>query len=147
LLRRPIQVILKIVYDVIYNLYFHSLRKFAGPKLAAATPYYWVWITIAGHRHTIARKWHTQYGEVVRVKPNELSFIGETAWQDIHGHKPVRCVQGICAQLIMSPRVADKWRDGAVLILGKRHSISQMHPKISMRAKGRCCRTPFPTEQ
>lgn len=29
---------------------------------------------------------HVQYGEVVRIAPDEVSFIsGETAWQDIYG--------------------------------------------------------------
>lgn len=31
---------------------------------------------------------HAQYGECVRVAPNEVSFIsGETAWQDIYGFR------------------------------------------------------------
>jgi hypothetical protein len=31
---------------------------------------------------------HKKYGEVVRVSPNEISFIsGETAWQDIYGFR------------------------------------------------------------
>ena len=34
-------------------------------------------------------KWlHDKYGEVVRISPNEVSFIsGETAWQDIYGFR------------------------------------------------------------
>ena len=31
---------------------------------------------------------HEKYGEVVRISPNEVSFIsGETAWQDIYGFR------------------------------------------------------------
>jgi hypothetical protein len=31
---------------------------------------------------------HKKYGDVVRVSPNEISFIsGETAWQDIYGFR------------------------------------------------------------
>ena len=31
---------------------------------------------------------HEKYGEVVRLSPNEVSFIsGETAWQDIYGFR------------------------------------------------------------
>jgi cytochrome P450 len=37
---------------------------------------------------------HNKYGEVVRVSPNEISFIsGETAWQDIYGFR-VRQLKG-----------------------------------------------------
>ena len=32
------------------------------------------------------KKFHEQYGPVVRVAPNELSFIEGQAWQDIYGH-------------------------------------------------------------
>ena len=31
-------------------------------------------------------KLHAQYGEVVRVSPDELSFIHPDAWRDIYGH-------------------------------------------------------------
>lgn len=30
---------------------------------------------------------HEQYGEVVRVLPNELSFSGADSWKDIYGHR------------------------------------------------------------
>jgi hypothetical protein len=81
--------VLRTIYGVVYNLYFHPLRKFPGPKLAAATPFYWLWVLVSGQRHTYAKKWHDRYGEVVRLKPNELSFIGETGWRDIYAHKQV----------------------------------------------------------
>ena len=34
------------------------------------------------------RELHEQYGEVVRVGPDELSFINPAAWKDIHGIRP-----------------------------------------------------------
>ncbi|TQS34603.1 hypothetical protein Golomagni_05006 [Golovinomyces magnicellulatus] len=33
------------------------------------------------------RDLHEKYGPVVRVRPNELSYIDEQAWNDIYGHK------------------------------------------------------------
>ncbi|POS82520.1 hypothetical protein EPUL_005833, partial [Erysiphe pulchra] len=33
------------------------------------------------------RDLHEKYGSVVRVNPNELSFIDEQAWADIYGHR------------------------------------------------------------
>jgi hypothetical protein len=83
------QAILNVINITLYNLYLHPLRKFPGPKLAAITPYYWTWKILIGQKHTYAKKWHEQYGEVVRVQPNELSFIGESAWKDIYAHKQV----------------------------------------------------------
>ena len=31
---------------------------------------------------------HREYGDTVRTKPNELSFINEAAWKDIYQHRP-----------------------------------------------------------
>ena len=33
-------------------------------------------------------KLHAKYGVVVRVHPDELSFIGSSAWQDIYTTRP-----------------------------------------------------------
>jgi cytochrome P450 len=38
---------------------------------------------------------HEKYGPVVRVRPNELSFVGPQAWQDIYGHKGVGKTAGL----------------------------------------------------
>jgi cytochrome P450 len=39
--------------------------------------------------HAVAAH-HTKYGPVVRIAPNELSYISEEAWSDIYGGKPGR---------------------------------------------------------
>ena len=33
---------------------------------------------------------HEKYGEIVRIAPNEVSFISASAWQDLYGHNPGR---------------------------------------------------------
>ena len=40
-----------------------------------------------GQQSKFSEKLHTQYGEVVRTRPNELSFIGDNAWKDIFMHR------------------------------------------------------------
>ena len=40
----------------------------------------------AGWLHQYIHALHCQYGEVVRVSPDELSFIHPDAWRDIYGH-------------------------------------------------------------
>lgn len=37
------------------------------------------------HLHTAAL--HAKYGEIVRIAPNQLSFINEQAWKDVHTHR------------------------------------------------------------
>lgn len=74
------------VARVIYNLYFHPLRAFPGPKLFAATiiPQCWHWWK--GDDHIVCKGLHEKYGEVVRVSPDSLSFIGAQPWKDIYGY-------------------------------------------------------------
>jgi cytochrome P450 len=70
----------------LYNLFLHPLHKFPGPLTAGATG---LWKTSRSLRGTIVhdvKKLHDQYGPVVRIAPDELSFIDSRAWKDIYGH-------------------------------------------------------------
>ena len=78
----------RVVLFAIYNVYFHPLRNFPGPKFAAATPLPFVWRILNGRMVPWTTKLHAKYGMVVRVLPNELSFIGSSAWQDIYAARP-----------------------------------------------------------
>ncbi|EFQ99066.1 isotrichodermin C-15 hydroxylase [Nannizzia gypsea CBS 118893] len=70
----------------LYNVHFHPLKNIPGPKLAAASRLVWAKHIRDGNIVKYITKLHQKYGEVVRLAPNELSFIsGETAWQDIYG--------------------------------------------------------------
>ncbi|KAF6240618.1 hypothetical protein HO173_001289 [Letharia columbiana] len=75
---------------ITYNVYWHPLAKFPGPKLHVATfiPYYWA--TWLGNLNMSTRKLHDRYGHVVRINPNTLSFVSAQSWKDIHGHRPGR---------------------------------------------------------
>ena len=42
----------------------------------------------SGHFHHDLRKLHDRYGPVVRIAPDELSFIDRAAWKDIYGSRP-----------------------------------------------------------
>jgi len=95
----------------IYNVYFHPLRKFAGPKLGAATDLYAAYYIVRGQRSKFAVRLHARYGPVVRTRPNELSFIDENAWKDIYAHrqghrqmqKAGRTVDGKAYSIINAP--------------------------------------------
>jgi len=70
----------------IYRVFFHPLRGFPGPKISAFTrlpKHRAIW---SGDLMPYLIKLHAQYGEVVRVSPDELSFIHPDAWRDIYGH-------------------------------------------------------------
>ena len=74
------------------NIYFHPLSRYPGPKLWTAfrLPYCLsLWRgTLVNHVHKI----HQEYGEIVRVAPNEISVARIEGWNDIYcrrtGHQP-----------------------------------------------------------
>ena len=75
---------------IVYNIYWHPLAKFPGPKLRASSflPYYWaLWL---GIEPLTTKTIHEDFGQVVRINPNTLSFITAQAWKDIYGLRPGR---------------------------------------------------------
>lgn len=69
----------------IYNVYFHPLRKYPGPKLWAASSLPWGFSFMAGRMHESLMDLHNKYGTVVRVAPDELSFSSPDAWEEVYG--------------------------------------------------------------
>ncbi|KAI1017797.1 hypothetical protein LB504_003823 [Fusarium proliferatum] len=80
-------LVLYLVGKMIYNIFFHPLRKFPGPILWAMTqiPFSLAWTSGSGHKKIYHL--HQIYGDIVRVAPNELSFGYPEAWEDVMGHR------------------------------------------------------------
>lgn len=83
----PILIAFKLAITLIYNVLFHPLRKYPGPKLAAATDLLQTYHAIIGDEPTWTTRMHEKYGEVLRVGPNKLSYTKPEAWRDINGHR------------------------------------------------------------
>jgi len=86
LLRASLIGVAFILIHVAYNTLLHPLRKVPGPLLARATG---LWRTVKYFRGT----WlddivdlHRTYGPVVRIAPNEISFVDEPALKELYGH-------------------------------------------------------------
>ncbi|KAJ5913921.1 hypothetical protein N7504_002804 [Penicillium tannophilum] len=73
---------------IIYNVFFHPLAKYPGPKSMAATRFPYMGFILAGKTAQAIKSLHEQYGEVVRIAPDELSFIDGDAWKAIYGTRP-----------------------------------------------------------
>ncbi|KKY18590.1 putative cytochrome p450 [Diplodia seriata] len=73
--------------SAIYNIYFHPLHNFPGPKLAAASKIPYALNRCRGLQSKWTKAMHDKYGEVVRLAPDQLSFTSVEAWRDIYGHK------------------------------------------------------------
>ncbi|KAI1289085.1 cytochrome P450 [Xylaria venustula] len=75
------------IWDIVYNLYFHPLRKFPGPFLARASNISFSYWFHGGRQPYKILDLHLKYGPVVRVAPNDLMFNSAQAWQDIYGFR------------------------------------------------------------
>lgn len=69
-----------------YNLFFHSLSAYPGPKLWIAFPITKSIAQLRGQLDFKIRDAHEKYGNVFRISPNELIFTTGAAWKDIYGH-------------------------------------------------------------
>lgn len=79
-------VVLYFATHAIYNLYFHPLSQHPGPILNTISPLPRLYWNIEGREPQTVLKLHLKYGNIVRIAPNELSFITQ-AWKDIYGFK------------------------------------------------------------
>ncbi|ERT02964.1 uncharacterized protein SPSK_08965 [Sporothrix schenckii 1099-18] len=80
-------VVLYFAYNVVYNLYFHPLRHFPGPFLHRATRATYIYRTMCGKMPFDVLPMHDRYGPVVRIAPDQLSFLDVAAWKDIYGRR------------------------------------------------------------
>ncbi|KAL4810615.1 benzoate 4-monooxygenase cytochrome P450 [Aspergillus unguis] len=83
----PLALVLVYALRVCYNLLLHPLARYPGPKLRGATRLPWFYGLITGQQHIILKQLHDEYGSVVRIAPNKLSYTSANAWRDIYGHK------------------------------------------------------------
>ncbi|KAK1713442.1 hypothetical protein CaCOL14_009338 [Colletotrichum acutatum] len=90
LLLIPCAIFITIFYYTslaIYNIYFHPLSSFPGPRLAGATPWWTALSYLGGRTPYDLLELHNKYGPVVRTSPDSLSYIKAPQWKEIYGHK------------------------------------------------------------
>ncbi|KZL75146.1 cytochrome P450 [Colletotrichum tofieldiae] len=72
---------------IIYNIFFHPLRRFPGPLLMRATRATYCYRLWRGRLSFDMLELHRRYGDVVRIAPDELAFAHPSAWKEIMGHR------------------------------------------------------------
>ena len=82
-----LQIACIIFANVFHNVYLHPLARFPGPKLYAASSIPVALAQLRGTFHHFTQAAHQRYGAVVRISPNELSFISAAAWSDIYARR------------------------------------------------------------
>lgn len=78
-----VQVILYAISKGLYNVYFHPLAKFPGPKLFAASHLALSYYIATGQFVHKNKDLHDKYGDIVRCAPDEISFGTPAAIRDI----------------------------------------------------------------
>ncbi|MCJ1477283.1 hypothetical protein MMC13_005954 [Lambiella insularis] len=74
----------------VYCLYFHPLARFPGPRIAAVSNIWYGYHWIKGRYPWAVESALKQYGDVVRVSPNEICFITPQSYTDIYTHTASR---------------------------------------------------------
>ncbi|KAL3472255.1 cytochrome P450 [Aspergillus californicus] len=75
-----------LVYRVVDTFYWHPLSRFPGPRLAALSRLYRAYIDCSPSKsfvHTLGQL-HEQYGDIIRIGPNELHFHSPSAYLEIY---------------------------------------------------------------
>lgn len=71
------------VIRMIFNLYFHPLSKVPGPVAWKASRLPFIWALLRGTIVHDIERLHRQYGPILRIAPDEVTFAHEDAWRDI----------------------------------------------------------------
>lgn len=98
--------------SIFCNIYLHLLLRFPGLKSLAASRLPFVLAMRNGGLVHRVQKLHEEYGSVVRLAPNEVSFINAKACRDIYayrpGHRPFPKTQ------VWVPTPPTKWWQGTL---------------------------------
>lgn len=71
-----------------YNIFFHPLRNFPGPRLAKFSRLPLLRAHFKGKMFQYISDAHAQYGPIVRVAPDELTITHSDSWKDIYQKRP-----------------------------------------------------------
>ncbi|KAK8062768.1 cytochrome P450 [Apiospora hydei] len=78
-------VLAALAVRVVHMRFLHPLRRFPGPWLRSISQIPTALDLLRANQPMVMRKLHEKYGPIVRLAPNELSFIDADAWEAIFG--------------------------------------------------------------
>ncbi|KAI1116690.1 cytochrome P450 [Nemania sp. NC0429] len=68
----------------LYLVFFHPLAKYPGPRIAAVSNVWYGYQWLSGRYPWAMQRVLREFGDVVRVAPNELVFLSPKAYTDIY---------------------------------------------------------------
>ncbi|KAK4496084.1 hypothetical protein PRZ48_012063 [Zasmidium cellare] len=79
--------------EAVYNIYFHPLASFPGPRITAVTKLYGMYFDMIQGDH--GGRWsrriyelHQQYGPIVRIEPNEVHILDSSFYHNLYNFDP-----------------------------------------------------------
>ncbi|ROV96091.1 hypothetical protein VSDG_05050 [Cytospora chrysosperma] len=72
----------------VYLAFLHPLSKYPGPKTWAISRIPWAYHVIKGDLWQLLDNMHDEYGSVVRIAPDEVTYVAPHAWKEIYAAKP-----------------------------------------------------------
>ncbi len=72
---------------MVYNVFFHPLRNFPGPKLSAMTRIPYTRMYLSGEPHRQVLELHKAYGPIVRTAPEIISISHPDAMKELRSHR------------------------------------------------------------
>ncbi|KAF7954467.1 hypothetical protein EAE96_005588 [Botrytis aclada] len=75
--------LLYLTTTTLHTLYLHPLSRIPGPLLWRASRLPYILSLLRGNLVLDTRTLHTQYGELVRTAPDEVSIASEAVWHDV----------------------------------------------------------------
>jgi hypothetical protein len=84
ILEMSYQVVFYMVFQTVYNLFFHPLADIPGPKLWAVSRLPYNWHTLRGTGAVNFHHWHKKYGQVLWYCPNGIAYTSPEAWDEIY---------------------------------------------------------------
>ncbi|KAK4173808.1 putative cytochrome P450 pisatin demethylase-like protein [Triangularia setosa] len=70
---------------IIYARWFHPYSKYPGPFLASITRLWIIKELWSGKAEVTQREWHTKYGPIIRIAPDEVSISDPSVIKTIYG--------------------------------------------------------------
>ncbi|KAF2119808.1 cytochrome P450 [Lophiotrema nucula] len=80
-----ILLVVRICGQLVYRTAFHPLRSIPGPWMNSVSELPAALALVMGKQHTYYRSLHEKHGPVVRVSPDEVSFVSVEAREAIYG--------------------------------------------------------------
>ena len=91
-----------LLVNIIYNIFFHPFRHIPGPFLAKFSGLWRNHKQFRGTWHDDILDIHEKFGKVVRIAPDEVSFVDENGLKNLYGHGKkvlkVRTSEGVVDQ-------------------------------------------------